>query len=801
MSEITAAESKETKATPVEGGAKAASERLSQSVSPETPAATTPNTVDQSTTTKSAETTSTTTATERKAEDEDTCDDAPELSNFDFSTIFGNKSFGGMAAWVTRGQQASESEKAVGQGKLPRLLLEAGKSESALSTWKPITEGLDKLYNVFTKLAKPVSDHIAGGPHSHDEKECAEYAEGLSKKVDGLMEKVYGPEKPAQATENGGTIKTSDAGKLYRNGDTQVLVGKDAVVHRNGDTTTVVDGKNFEQTDGKGDKLYRKGDVTGHQNSDNSGLAKTKDGLEIKDSLGRKVLIEGKDIYKVGPNGEKQLFSTDKPLATQFLGTALRLHQYDLKHPMPESDLEHGVHVDSKHVRKVDDNCDLQVHNDGRRELILGKGEDKVHLYSVRGSNDLLAVVGEGDQQRKFKIERDGDKWKQTELDKDDKEIGSATHSSARRLRLGQTEQTIATDAEGSLSVKRCDKKLTQEQLDEDKNDDPTATIATFNVDGTVKGGKDLLIRGDGTTTLQTTLLNANGDGQDAVVTTTPDGKGTTLESTGASGTIISTVIEDKPGVVEQTTTLANGDKVTTTTTVSVNGLLEVDSSGNKIFDITRDATGKLTNVDVNGHNYKVIFENGQYGFITPDGDKVFPNGEVESRNGDRFHTDGRVEFKDGVVINADGTVLHNGFAIGRSGAEELADTSARVHAMIGAANDIAASVRNKPNPTAGDIALLLSLFSSLQGGKAVALGAGDLGSFVALDMAQAAVCGSISQARVAEANDAIVNALTAKATPTLLAELHHSHPNLMNDTAVQKFFVDRNIEVAGKNG
>lgn len=274
-------------------------------------------------------------------------------------------------------------------------------------------------------------------------------------------------------------------------------------------------------------------------------------------------------------------------------------------------------------------------------------------------------------------------------------------------------------------------------------------------------------VAADGTVRTQGAAANVEITDQNEAKLTGPDGK--TLVGTNAAGDTSQVTHTNNQGKSDSTSVNPGAGTPEDPSTYEIREDVQVNAeTGEPVTDEAGNITSGTTVVKVEGQDEKGkdvtqinagdVDGDGKDDFIRaeadPDGSGVrmyLPNGDwfdgdgvLNRENGTKFYTDGKVSFADGTEIDANGNVTNNGKYMGSAGgygAGSEAAAAARVSAILA----LAASIGSGFSVDRSKIGQLEALFGQLGVAQGVAMQAGDMGAFIAADLAKSVVAGAIT--------------------------------------------------------
>ncbi len=383
----------------------------------------------------------------------------------------------------------------------------------------------------------------------------------------------------------------------------------------------------------------------------------------------------------------------------------------------------------------------INIYDDGRKQIAVGEGADKITFYTEKGNKDIIAVRGDdiytlspGEKPGDWNVLKNGEKL-------DDK---------AEDQVADELVKALGISADGKLIV---------------------SSTTTITADGGIstvdEQGKEVIVAADGNAAV---LKGAGGPQADVVVQTNG---GTATVTTPDSTTTVNT----ETAVVAQTTVLPSGES---------RDLFTLDPNSDNYLTIgTADGQIKCRK-DGNGHEMFRLWS----------GDVIDGTAHKMTFNdGTIFDADkGLITFADGTTVDDQGNIFDDdGIRLGSLGdswSEEERELEAQAQALASDAQGQIAIIKaaiadGKPPNLAGLLAIRGQLGSML----AASTAAGDLGSSLQLSGAMSEADGAIASANIQQAQQAYLQQITS-VDPELLAQVHHLMPNGASPEALKQILV-----------
>lgn len=408
----------------------------------------------------------------------------------------------------------------------------------------------------------------------------------------------------------------------------------------------------------------------------------------------------------------------------------------------------------------------MKLHQDGRK-LIQHTDEDgrKIQILARQGSDKVVAVID--GQNYYIEQNKQNGQWEVFDGPAGKRNKIGRIDDGMMRLNNGQEISGIQTEG-NKLKLGR-------------------GTTVDGNGDIRMEGQQGAVaIRRDST---DAQLQNAEGN-TEAVVSA--KGAESRFQEYGASGPQ-----PGQPGELTIADTATGVAKAVETKRTEDGQDVPSDPEGKSIwtYDSEAERTGKGNVFSIETAEGKPVTfqknEDGTYNSELWNGDKIDANEGLKRSSGVEIDWDGSVRFADGSYVDPDGRVYDkDGSYMGGYGEEGSSPTSTgQINAVLSAARDL----MSKPNPTAGDVAYLLSLLGVLGAVKGEAMKAGDAGAFFSADLAAATVSASISQANIQIHQEAVVSHFAAL-PKDVLAQIHKEMGNLTSFEGVRHELEKRHL-------
>lgn len=518
----------------------------------------------------------------------------------------------------------------------------------------------------------------------------------------------------------------------------ETIWGRDAVYHQDAGGVCRVDGRSAVHRNNRGDIATldkTSGDLSEQGVNGTRAILDKQGKYHIEDRDGNKLEYQNGQLMAISKDGTSTEV-TDKEVIQKF-----RQSEWSIRHGRKRGDRGESRGNGKCSVESITDDKDdkqqmllisdgkgteMKVHQDGKKEISVGTGDDQTTFMIKPGSKEILAIRGE----EKAIMRRENGEWRAFDTDGrplDGKSgLGGALSGQGGELKIS-----------GSTTIR-----------------------GDGTVDTTNDKGQHVEIGASSTSAL---LRDANGAGKDARIAV--HGGTSTLQSHEESGIKTTTVDTNTEGVRQQETGL-DGD---------IRNIFNLDPSKDDYLTIgTKD--GDITvNKDESGHEKMHLWN----------GDTIDTDSHILDML-DGTHFDGlnnSIGFPDGLFLNEFGDVYeHDGFL---NDFEELerqevqqqeAKSQALVDVAIGEASRVAA-LAGSADP--GDVNRLVALFSQLSGMKTSL-------AFSPLDTAMSITSAAINQAQVQIAQQKILASL-ATVSPDVLAQAHRAMPDSVSSEGLKQ--------------